>query len=145
MTVFQTKLGMKNNQNQLGKDNPLKINFKFKTSDPNQIALRRWLVMEIHCGRMTIQRAIEEFDFEVSNRVQTIKEWQTMYAPDIPLSLPIMTEKERQKVISLEKHIKVVEKQLEEAQMKATALNTLIDIAESKLSISIRKKFGTKQ
>ena len=56
-----------------------------------------------------------------------------------------MTEKEREKVAALEKHIKQIEKQLEAAQMKATVLDMMIDIAESKLKISIRKKSGTKQ
>lgn len=136
---------MRNSQNQIKEDDKFKVKFHLKSDDLSQIALRRWLIMEIYCGRMSIQYAIEEFEFEHKRPTAAIKEWQNTYAPEIPLSLPIMTEKERQKVETLEKHIKRVEKQLEEAQMKVTSLDTLIDIAESKLNISIRKKSGTKQ
>jgi len=51
-----------------------------------------------------------------------------------------MTEKEKQKLEALQKQIKAMEKQLEDAQMKNIALNTLIDVAEEKLKINIRKK-----
>ena len=38
-----------------------------------------------------------------------------------------------------------LKKQLEEAQLKIAALNTLIDVAEEQLKINIRKKPGAKQ
>jgi transposase len=41
--------------------------------------------------------------------------------------------------------IKVLQKALEEAQLKVAALNTLIDVAEEQLKINIRKKPGAKQ
>jgi hypothetical protein len=56
-----------------------------------------------------------------------------------------MTEKERQKQEELQKRIKELEKQLEFAQMKNIALETLIDVAEEQLSVPIRKKAGAKQ
>ena len=56
-----------------------------------------------------------------------------------------MTERERQKLEVLQKQVKALEKQLEDAQMKNAALETLIDVAEEKLKIQIRKKPGTKQ
>lgn len=56
-----------------------------------------------------------------------------------------MTEKERQKLESLQKRVKKLEKQLEDAQMKNIALDTLIDVAEEQLKIPIRKKAGAKQ
>jgi transposase len=39
----------------------------------------------------------------------------------------------------------VLKKQLQEAQLKIAALNTLIDVAEEQLKINIRKKPGAKQ
>ena len=45
----------------------------------------------------------------------------------------------------LEKRIKELEKQLEYANLKAKALDTMIDIAEKELDIQIRKKSGPKQ
>ena len=56
-----------------------------------------------------------------------------------------MTEKERQKLEILQKQVKALEKQLEDAQMKNVALETLIDVAEEELKIQIRKKAGPKQ
>jgi transposase len=40
---------------------------------------------------------------------------------------------------------KELQKALEEAQMKVICLETMIDIAEKELKVSIRKKSGTKQ
>ena len=127
------------------KEETKRILFKVKSDDPTQTALRRWLVMEIYCGRMSVQKAIDEFEFEHKSPYWALKEWEKLYKPTIPLTLPQMTEKEREKVAALEKHIKQIEKQLEAAQMQVTALDTMIDLAESKLKISIRKKSGTKQ
>ena len=56
-----------------------------------------------------------------------------------------MTEKERQKLEAAHKRMRELEKQLEDAQMKTIALETMIDIAEEQLKIVIRKKSGTKQ
>jgi hypothetical protein len=62
--------------------------------------------------------------------------------PQIVVSLPVMTEKERLKQEALLKRVKELEKQLEDAQMKNIALETLIDVAEEQLNIPIRKKLG---
>lgn len=46
--------------------------------------------------------------------------------------------------LQLEKRIVDLEKQLKEAEMKAIAFSTMVDIAEKELKISIRKKYNTK-
>jgi hypothetical protein len=61
------------------------------------------------------------------------------------LSLPLMTEQEKQELSALQKQLKAMEKQLEDARMHNIALDTLIDVAEEKLKIDIRKKPGAKQ
>jgi transposase-like protein len=45
----------------------------------------------------------------------------------------------------LENKVKELEKLLEHEKLRTTALNTMIDIAERELKISIRKKSGAKQ
>lgn len=110
-----------------------------------EVSFRRWLVREIEEGRMSVKEAIERFNFSPSNGASLIRTWQKKYASEIILSLPVMTEKERQKVEELQKKLKEMEKQLEHAQMKNIALETLIDVAEEKLKINIRKKPGAKQ
>lgn len=110
-----------------------------------EVAFRRWLVRELDAGRITIGDAIERFNFNPQNAHTLINHWRKKYTSDIILSLPVMTEKERQKLEALQKQLKAVEKQLEDAQMKNIALETLIDVAEEQLKIEIRKKAGPKQ
>jgi transposase len=46
--------------------------------------------------------------------------------------------------LQLKKRIAELEKQLKDAEMKAIAFSTMVDIAEKELNIPIRKKFNTK-
>lgn len=116
-----------------------------KGDNENKVAFRRWLVREIVSGRMTQKQAIERFDFGVKEGYTLLYEWIKRYSPGIPVTLPVMSEKERQKLEALQKQIKALEKDLEHAQMKNIALETMIDVAEEQLKIKIRKKSGPKQ
>jgi hypothetical protein len=109
------------------------------------IAERRWLVREVETGRMMIGEAHERLSGISKSPYHLLQLWRKKYAPDIPLTLPVMTEKERQKVEALRLQLQKLEKQLEDAQMKNIALETLIDLAEEQLKIPIRKKSGPKQ
>lgn len=110
-----------------------------------EISFRRWLVREIEEQRMTISEAVKQFNFNPQNGSSLISSWRVKYAPEMILSLGCMTEAEKQKLASLQKQLKATEKQLEDARMRNIALNTLIDVAEEKLKINIRKKPGAKQ
>jgi transposase len=46
--------------------------------------------------------------------------------------------------LQLNKKIEELEKQLKDAEMKAVAFSTMVDIAEKEFNIPIRKKFNTK-
>jgi hypothetical protein len=46
--------------------------------------------------------------------------------------------------IALQRRVKELEKQLENAQLKAEGYELMIEIAEKELKIPIRKKFATK-
>jgi hypothetical protein len=74
-----------------------------------------------------------------------LRKWQKQFASEIDFTLPVMTEKERAKLEAAQKRMRQLEKQLEDAQMKNIALETMIDLAEEKLKITIRKKSGPKQ
>jgi transposase-like protein len=108
-------------------------------------AFRRWLVREIEEGRMTVSEAVKAFNFNPQNGSSLIQSWRTRYAPEMVLNLGNMTEKEKQDLKLLKEQNKVLEKQLEDARMKNIALSLLIDVAEEKLNITIRKKPGAKQ
>jgi hypothetical protein len=110
-----------------------------------EIPFRRWLVREIEEGRITVPQAIERFNLHPKNGIDTIRYWRAKYAPEMVLSLPEMTEKEKQELSSLQKQVKALAKQLEESKMRNIALDMLIDVAEEKLKIGIRKKPGAKQ
>jgi hypothetical protein len=119
---------------------------KFPRGDnQNKEAFRRWIVREIVSGRMSQKQAIDRFDFGVKDGFNLLRYWIKRYNPSIPVTLPVMTEKERQKIEMLQKQLKALEKNLENAQMKNIALETMIDVAEEQLKIKIRKKSGPKQ
>ena len=108
-------------------------------------AEKRWLVREIQSGRMT-PGEVKELLAPVSKAPDSlIRKWQKQYSSDIDFTLPVMTEKEKAKLDAAHKRLKELEKQLEHAQMKNIALETMIDIAEEQLKIVIRKKSGPKQ
>lgn len=108
-------------------------------------ATRRWLVREIESGRMSVGEAKERIELHSKDPEALLRLWRKKYAPEIPVTLPVMTEKERQKLDAAHRRMKELERQLEDAQMKNIALETMIDLAEEKLKISIRKKSGPKQ
>jgi len=107
-------------------------------------AEKRWLVREIASGRMTIGEACERLELHSKDPRRLIYYWQKQYTSDIDFTLPVMTEKEKQKLDAAHKRMRELEKQLEDAQMKNIALETMIDIAEEQLKITIRKKSGPK-
>ncbi|MCY1720424.1 hypothetical protein OU798_08735 [Prolixibacteraceae bacterium Z1-6] len=107
-------------------------------------SFRRWLVAELDSGRMNISEAREKFKLP-AHFYKTYKNWQVKYSDEIHLSLQSMSSKERADNKALEKRIKELEKQLELAQLKNVALNTMIDIAENDYKLEIRKKSGPKQ
>lgn len=57
----------------------------------------------------------------------------------------MLTESESNfETLQLKKRIKELEAQLQDAEMKAIAFSTMVDIAEKEFKIPIRKKFNTK-
>lgn len=110
-----------------------------------ETSFRRWLVSEIESGRISLHEARTRF--KLPNRFDLLYKlyWQPKYSEQIHLSLSLMSAKERTDLKALEKRIKELEKQLELAQMKTVALNTMIDIAEQDYKLEIRKKSGPKQ
>jgi hypothetical protein len=109
-----------------------------------EVSFRRWLVCEIESGRMSWQEARTRFGMPYHFN-QLYKDWQQRYSDQIILTLPLMSAEDRTKNQELEKRVRELEKQLELAQMKVVALNTVIDIAEKNYKLEIRKKSGPKQ
>jgi len=109
-----------------------------------EVSFRRWLVCEIESGRMSWQEARSRFN--LPHRFDVVYSlWQKRYSDQIILTLPLMSAEDRTNNQELEKRVRELEKQLELAQMKVVALNTIIDIAEKNYKLEIRKKSGPKQ
>ncbi len=106
---------------------------------------KRWLVRELEAGRLSMKEAQHHVADISKDPRSLIYYWQKQFGSEIVITLPVMTEKEKQKLDAAHKRLKELEKQLEDAQMKNIALETMIDIAEEQLRISIRKKPGLKQ
>ena len=109
-----------------------------------EVSFRRWLISLIDSEKMSLQEARVRFSLG-RDYVRLLKRWQEKYSEELHLSLQSMNSKERADNKALEKRIKELEKQLELAQMKNVALNTMIDIAEQDYKLKIRKKSGPKQ
>ena len=136
---------IKNNQE---RDFTILLSDSFERTDEKcsyEIPFRRWLVRELEEERITPFEAVKRFNLDPKSGFQLLRIWRQKYAPSMVLSLPDMTEAEKQKLTLLQQQNKVLEKQLEDAKMRNIALNMLIDVAEEKLKISIRKKPGAKQ
>jgi transposase-like protein len=110
-----------------------------------EIGFRRWLVREIEEGRSNVSEAIKTYNFHPTYGFDLIRRWRLKYAPEMVLALEDMTAAEKHKLVALQERNKLLEQQLEDARMKNIALDLLIDVAEEKLKISIRKKPGAKQ
>jgi hypothetical protein len=109
-----------------------------------EISFRRWLISQIDSEKMTVQEARDRFNLG-ADFVRIIKNWQEKYSDQLHVSLQAMNARDRSDNSKLEKRIKDLEKQLEQAKMKNVALNTMIDIAEHDYKLEIRKKSGPKQ
>ena len=110
-----------------------------------EVSFRRWLVSQIDCENMSLEDARDRFNLSGTEYKKIIKRWQERYSDQLHLSLQAMSSKDRTENKKLEQRIKELENQLELAQMKNVAINTMIDIAEKDYKLEIRKKYGPKQ
>ena len=113
---------------------------RLKTEYP--VTFKRWLVREIESGNIKTKEAKERYSLTSE---KTIWGWIQVYGLGKELSLKMMTPEEKQEKNALEQRVKELEKALELAKFKNIAIETMIDIAEEQLKVTIRKKSGPKQ
>ena len=70
---------------------------------------------------------------------------QQYFSSAMNSNLPKKEQHQLEQLTELQQKIALLEKQLEWEKMRAFALDKMIDIAEEKLNISIRKKSGNQQ
>jgi transposase len=110
---------------------------------------RRSVVRAIEEGRMTVAEAKLAYNIHWT---PTIKKWLRDAKREneelVSFNTTIMSNEKDKQQPAPEPSKKTLDqalKELEEEKLKVKALNTLIDIAEENLKISIRKKPGAKQ
>lgn len=113
-------------------------------------ALKRKIAEEYLRGKFSYAVAAEEYGLNNKDVAKEFVRWykRTLY-------LEQMEEKEHKKsspqetsastALPIQEQVLELERQLEQAKLKIAGLETMIDIAEQELKISIRKKSGTKQ
>ena len=124
------------------------VSDSFTRTDENhryEPAFRRWLVREIKCGNMNAAEAIKRFGFSPTTGHSLISRCVNKYSPELFVPSDEMTKEEKDAIKELERQLRESNKQNEYLKMHVIALNTLIDVAQEKLSIDIRKKPGTRQ
>ena len=79
-----------------------------------------------------------------ARRTNIVSNLSSMAQRKIKPDKPVNTDDEFFENLQLKKRIVELEKQLKEAELKAIAFSTMVDIAEKEFKIPIRKKLNTK-
>jgi transposase-like protein len=90
----------------------------------------------------------QQLSVQYGVRRDIICRWVKRFYGELSISKPIcleMTEAEQKELEALKKQNAELKKKLEYADLKATAFEIMIDVAEQQLGVSIKKKPGTKQ
>jgi len=83
--------------------------------------------------------------YKIRNQ-KTIRDWlQRFKAEKVEVCIENQIPVSKKKKSDTTAQTAVLQKTLQEAELKIKALNTLIDVAEEQLKISIRKKSGARQ
>ena len=106
----------------------------------------------MHVARTVLDKGLSYLEAaELFNikRVKTVGEWVKQFRKELAGSnaIDMVTQSSPTGAVdlSLSDHITELQRSLHDALLANTALNVLIDLAESTYGISIRKNSGTKQ
>ena len=104
-------------------------------------SFKRQVVSEVESGIITPGAAREKYGIPGHS---TILRWRRKYGEGPPPKGPDGGAQTGQ-VASLRNEVKLLKQELEQARMRAVAMETLVDIAEQTYKIPIRKNCGAKQ
>ena len=114
---------------------------------PDELKLK--VVQEYMDTDMSQRELMQKFNIR---GVNTIKKWMRKFDLQAPsqqeIELQRRMTKQKEKTLyerELEAKVKKLEQQLDYEQLRTLALDTMIEIAERDLKISIRKKSGAKR
>lgn len=105
-------------------------------------AFKRKIVEEIESGKFTVGEVRRIYDIKGSD---TIERWLKKFGREHLLSRVIRVEMrdEKDKLKELERQKRELESALAQAHLKILSLETMIDIAEDRFDIKIKKKSDT--
>ena len=105
-------------------------------------SLKRRVVEAVIQEGMTVYKASKFYNIPKA----TVGRWTKILSSEVVVSHKIITvtPEEEREVEALKKEKELMAKALQEAQLKISSLETLINVAEKNLKIDIRKKSGSK-
>ncbi|MDD3534782.1 MAG: transposase [Candidatus Cloacimonetes bacterium] len=106
-------------------------------------AFKRSVVNEIECGIMTANQAAKYYGISGN---ETVYRWLSIYGMNAEKGkkVVIMTKYEETELITLRRELALLKKQLEEAECRAIAWESMVESAEQELGIPIKKSPGAK-
>lgn len=123
-----------------------------KTNNRYSPSLKRKIAKEYLSGRASYAILAEENGLRDKSVVKEFVKWyrrklasEPEFETNMEKAMENLDKSKTIEDIALSARIKVLEKQLEHAELKTEMLETMIDIAEERFEIEIRKKFGAKQ
>jgi len=103
-------------------------------------AFKEKIIFEVVYQGKPVQKAVEEYDLPGTYTLQMwVRQFQKQLASGM-IVLPAMTEQQKADLKASEQRIKELEKALEYANVVIFSLNHLIDFAEKKWQVPIRKR-----
>ena len=108
-------------------------------------SFRRKVVEEILSGNIHMAGAVRKYGLKGSGTLTTWKRWYAKNHDIVPKQEPMQKAQTTPPDASEHAQIKALQDALKLAELKIAALETLVDIAEDKYKIPIRKNSGTKQ
>jgi transposase-like protein len=113
-----------------------------KTSRKYSVAFKMKIVEEVENGLLSIQDARKLYGVPGKG---TIPEWVKRYGMNQRLerTVYVMTHDEELELIRLRKENRRLQRALDDSQIKTIALESLIEVAEEKYHLDIKKKYGS--
>jgi transposase len=116
---------------------------KPKPTNRYSVAFKMRIVEEVENGLITTYEARKLYGIAGKS---TIGDWVERYGMNKRLerTVYVMTHDEELELIRLRKENRRLQRALDDSQLKSIALESLIEVAEEKYHIDLKKKYGTK-
>jgi len=117
-----------------------------KEKDPvnrYSMVFKMQVVKDVEKGLLSVEEARKLYGIGGKH---TVQEWINQYGINrrVGKVVYIMSDKEEHELLVLRRENRMLKKALEESQVKVITLETLIETAEEKLGVDVKKTFGAK-